>query len=111
MPNNHLVPRASLLGGVLASREDKAAGTHLASLQTGALLQRAEAAIQRDLAMGKVSDIADVAEHALGEGGRVAGCLAAEIEKRPFAAQGLSQLAEQGFRDIARAQRHLGEGW
>lgn len=97
-----------LLGGV-AAREKRAAGRQLASMQTGALLARAQDQTRCDLTLSRMSDIGIAVRSALAEGDMIAGDLAARIERNPIAANALSGIAEDGIRALRAEVQRLAE--
>lgn len=102
--------RSPLLGGVLASREDRAAGQALATIQTGAFLERASDEARRQLALGRISDIGAVTRHALDEGDAIVGDLVSRAEGNPLAAKALGGIAEEGVRALRSELRRLADG-
>lgn len=102
--------RSSLLGGVLASREDRATGQALATIQTGAFLERASDEARRQLALGRMSDIGTATRHALDEGDAIVSDLVSRAESNPLAAKALGGIAEEGMHALRREVRKLGDG-
>ncbi len=102
--------RSSLLGGVLASREDRAMGQALATIQTGAFLERASDEARRQVALGRMSDIGAATRHALDEGDAIVADLINRAEGNPLAAKALGGIAEEGVRGLRSELRRLADG-
>jgi hypothetical protein len=94
--------RRQLRGDVLATREERQAAKLINAIDSELLVRRATDIARRDLANGRMSDIGTLTDHALSEGGHIAGRLAAEAENHPHAIQTLSELAEAGIRGLRR---------
>jgi hypothetical protein len=105
--SDYLPATRSLFGGVLASREDKAAGKHLAKIQTGAFLERAHDEGRRNLTLARMSDLGMATRHALEEGDEIVSDLAGRIDNQPFGATALSGIAEDGINALRHELRRL----
>jgi hypothetical protein len=92
-----------------ARRTDGALGKQLATIQTGAFLERAEDEARRSLALAKMSDIGTATRHALEEGDGIAQDLLSRVQDNPFAAKALIPIAEDGARGLRRQLRRLSE--
>lgn len=110
MSNLISAPR-SLFGGVLASREDKAAGKALSTVRTGAFLERAEDEAQLQLTLAKMHDIGEATHHAFEEGDLIVADLVSRTERNPYAAKALEGLAEEGIYGLRRKLRRLSGGF
>jgi hypothetical protein len=86
-----------------------ATGKQLATIQTGAFLERAEDEAQRNLTLAKMSDIGTATRHALEEGEGIAADLMSRVQDNPFAAKALIPIAEDGARGLRRQLRRLSE--
>lgn len=109
MSSNLPVPR-SLFGGVLASREDKAAGKALSAVQTGAFLERAQDEALRNLVVAKMTDVRLATHHALEEADEIVRDVVRRIQNNEFGAQAFAELGEEGFRALKHELRRLTEG-
>jgi hypothetical protein len=105
--SDYLPAPLSLFGGALASREDKAAGKHLATIQSGAFLERAQDEARRNLTMARMTDLGMATRHAMGEGSEIVGELASRVENDPFGAKALSGIAEDGINGLRHELRRL----
>jgi hypothetical protein len=105
--SDYLPARRSLFGGVLASREDKAAGKQLATIQSGAFLERAQDEARRNLTLARMTDLGMATRHALEEGDEIVSDLAGRIENQPFGAKALSGIAEDGINGLRHELRRL----
>jgi hypothetical protein len=110
MPANLQTRRSSLLGGVLASREDRATGQALATIQAGAFLERTSDEARCHLVVGRMADIGRATHHALDEGDAIVADLVSRAEGNPFAAKALSGIAEEGVRSLRNELRRLADG-
>jgi chloramphenicol 3-O-phosphotransferase len=107
---SNLVPsRRSLALGRLGA--DRATGNALATIQTGAFLERAENEAQRSLALARMSDIGAATHHALDEGDAIIRDLIARAESNPLGANALGGIAEDGIRGVRRELHRLSEGF
>lgn len=102
--------RSSLLGGVLASREDRATGQALATIQTGAFLERASDEARCHLTLGRMADIGRATHHALNEGDAIVADFVSRAEGNPLAAKALGGIAEEGVRALRGELRQLADG-
>lgn len=109
MSSNNLPARRSSLLGSLGA--DRATGKALATIQTGAFLERADDEARRTLTLAKMSDIGTATRHALEEGDGIVGDLMSRVENNPFAAKALGGIAEDGIRGLRRELRRLSEGY
>lgn len=89
---------------------DRATGNALATIKTGAMLERAEDEAGRTLALARMSDIGAATHHALDEGDGIVRDLVARVESNPLGANALGGIAEDGIRGLRRELRHLTEG-
>jgi hypothetical protein len=105
--SDFLPANRSRFGGVLATREDKAAGKHLATIQCGAFLERAQDEARRNLTLARMTDLGMATRHAMDEGGEIIGDLASRIESDPFGAKALSGIAEDGINGLRHELRRL----
>ena len=105
--SDYLPTPRSLFGGALASREDKAAGKHLATIQSGAFVERAQDEARRNLTMARMTDLGMATRHAMGEGSEIVGELASRVENDPFSAKALSGIAEDGINGLRHELRRL----
>ncbi|HEX3691961.1 MAG TPA: hypothetical protein VHU13_01350 [Solirubrobacteraceae bacterium] len=108
MSSNLPVRRSSLFG---ALSSDRATGKALATVQTGAFLERAEDEARRNLSIAKISDIGMATRHALAEGDEIVHDLAGRLQGNEFGAVALGGIAEDGVRGVRRELRRLSEGW
>lgn len=106
MPSNNLPARRSMLGSLST---DRATGKQLATIQTGAFLERAQDEALRNLVVAKLSDIGLTTRHALEEGDEIAHDLARRIQNDAFGAQALAGLGEEGIRALRHQLRRLTE--
>jgi hypothetical protein len=104
---SNLIPARRSSFGALST--DRAAGKQLATIQTGAFLERTEDEAQRNLTLAKMSDIGTATRHALEEGEGIAADLMSRIQDNPFAAKALIPIAEDGARGLRRQLRRLSE--
>jgi len=104
---SNLPARRSLLG---ALSTDRAVGKQLASIQTGAFLERAEDETRRQLVESRMSDIGMATRHAFNEGDDIVADLVSRIERNPHSANALMGLAEDGVHGLRRELRRLSEG-
>lgn len=104
--SNNLPVRRSLTGGILASREDKAAGKALSTVRTGAFLERAQDEARCDLTMARMSDFGMATRHAMGEGCEIIDDLARRVESNPLA-QAVQGIAEDGVNGLRYELRRL----
>ena len=88
---------------------DRATGSALADLRTGAFLERAEDEAQRSLTLARMSDIGVATHHALGEGDEIVRDLAGRLDATPLGANALSGIAEDGIRGVRHQLRRLTE--
>lgn len=106
--NRELSPRPQ--PGVLATiREERAVARRIRTLQGQAIERRAEDALRRGLATGRMNDMGVATRYALGEGEAIADELAERIEKTPWAAKALGGIAEDGIRGLRHELRRLTE--
>jgi hypothetical protein len=105
--SDYLPAPYSLFGGAIASRKDKAAGKHLATIQSGAFLERAQDETRRNLTLARMTDLGMATRHALEEGDEIVSDLAACIENQPFGAKALSGIAEDGINGLRHELRRL----
>jgi hypothetical protein len=105
---NHLAIRGS---SALTRRGlDRATGNALATLQTDALLERAEDETRLRLSLARMTDDGMATRHALDEGDCIVQDLEARIDRRPFALKALAPLAEDGVHALRRELRDLTGG-
>lgn len=105
--SGNLVPaRRSMLDTL---SPDRASGRQLATIQSGAFLQRAQDEARRNLSLAKMSDIGTATRHALEEGDGIAQDLMSRVQDNPFAAKALIPIAEDGARGLRRELRRLSE--
>ncbi len=109
--SDYLPAPRSLFGGALASREDKAAGKHLATIQSGAFLQRAEDEAQLALGTAKMHDVSVATHHAFSEGEGMVNDFRSRVGEDPFLAKALAPFLERGLRGVGRQLDRLDEGW
>jgi hypothetical protein len=102
--NNLPARRSSLLGSLST---DRATGKHLATIQTGAFLERAQDEARRNLSLGRMADLGMATRYAMDEGGEIIGDLAGRIENDPFGAKALSGIAEDGINGLRHELRRL----
>jgi len=88
---------------------DRATGTALADLHTGAFLERAEDETQRSLTIARMSDIGVATHHALSEGDEIVRDLAGRLDANPLGANALGGIAEDGIRGVRHQLRRLTE--
>lgn len=105
--SDYLPAPRSLFGGALASREDKAASKHLATIQSGAFLERAQDEARRNLTLARITDLGMATRHALSEGDEIVSDLASRIDNQPFGAKALSGIAEDGINGLRHELRRL----
>jgi hypothetical protein len=89
---------------------DRTAGNALTTIQTGALLERAEDEAHRTLTLARMSDFGAATHHALDEGDGIVRDLVARVEANPLGANALEGIAEDGIRGLRRELRDLTEG-
>jgi hypothetical protein len=102
--------RRSRFGGVLATREDKAAGKHLATIHSDAFLERARDEALRNLVLAKMGDVGMATHHALEEGDEIVRDVVRRVQNNEFGAQALVGLGEEGVRALKHELRRLTEG-
>jgi len=110
MSSSNLPARRSLAGGILASREDKAAGKALSTVQAHAFLERAQDEALRNLVAAKMTDVRIVTHHALEECDEIVRDVVRRIQNNEFGAQAFAELGEEGVRALRHEQRRLTEG-
>lgn len=108
--SSNLPARRSLVGGLLASREDKAAGKNLAAIQSGAFLERAQDEARRSLTLARMSDFGLATHHALDEADQIVRDVVRRSQANEFGAQAFAELGEEGFRALKHELRRLTEG-
>jgi hypothetical protein len=90
---------------------DRATGNAVATIQSGAFLERAGDEAQRQLVLARMGDIGAATRYALEEGDGIVGDLMSRVETNPFAAKALGGIAEDGVRGLRRELRRLSEGF
>lgn len=75
-----------------------------------AVARRAEDAMRRELASGRMKDIASLTKDALECGGEIGDVLADEAQARPFFARELADIATTGLRGLRSELRDYVEG-
>lgn len=105
---SNIVPRRS---SILARRGlDRAIGNTLATIQTSALIERAEDEAQLSLTLGRTSGIGMATHHALDVGDDIVRDLAGRLDANPLGANALGGIAEDGIRGVRHQLRRLTEG-
>jgi chloramphenicol 3-O-phosphotransferase len=108
MPSNNLPARRSSLFGSLST--DRATGKQLATIQTGAFLERAQDEALRNLVVAKMADIGLATHHALEEGDEIVRDVVRRLQQNEFGGQALASLGEEGIRALKAELRRLTEG-
>lgn len=98
------------LGALAIVREERAVARRIRALQGQAIERRAEDALRRDLASGRMKDIKSLTADALEAGGEIADVLADEVQTRPFFARELADIASTGARGLKAELRGYVEG-
>jgi chloramphenicol 3-O-phosphotransferase len=89
---------------------DRATGKQLATIQTGAFLERAQDEALRSLVVAKMSDIGLATHHALEEGDEIVRDVVRRLQSNEFGGQALASLGEEGIRALKHELRRLTEG-
>jgi hypothetical protein len=96
--------------GVLATKEERAVARRIGALQGKAIERRAEDALRRELASGRIKDIRSLTKDALEAGGEIADVLVEEVQARPFFGRELADIASTGARGLKSELRGYVEG-
>lgn len=91
-------------------REERAVARRIGNLQGVAIERRAEDAVRRGLASGRMKDIESLTKDALEAGGEIADVLAEEAQAHPFFARELADIASTGARGLKAELRGYVEG-
>lgn len=103
---SNLIPARRSSFGALSA--DRAAGKQLATVQTGAFIERAEDEALRNLVMAKMSDLGMATRHGLDEADAIIHDLASRIQNNEgFGAQVLVGISEEGALALKRELRRL----
>jgi hypothetical protein len=86
--------------GVLATKEERAIARRIGALQGKAIERRAEDALRRELASGRIKDITSLTKDAVEAGGEIADVLVEEVQARPFFGRELADIARAGARGL-----------
>lgn len=108
MPSNNLPARRSSFLSSLNS--DRVTGKQLATIQTGAFLERAQDEALRTLVIAKMSDIGIATHHAVEEGDEIVRDVVRRLQSNEFGGQALAGLGEEGIRALKHELRRLTEG-
>lgn len=107
MSSNNLPARRSMFSSLST---DRATGKQLATIQTGAFLERAQDEALRNLVIGKLGDIGLATHHALEEGDEIVRDVIRRLQSNEFGGQALASLGEEGIRALKHELRRLTEG-
>jgi hypothetical protein len=97
-------------GALATIREERAVARRIRTLEGQAIERRAEDALRRELASGRMKDIKSLTKDALESGGEIADVLAEEAQARPFFARELADIASTGARGLKVELRGYVEG-
>jgi hypothetical protein len=92
-------------GALATIREERAVARRIRALEGQAIERRAEDALRRELASGRMKDIKSLTKDALEAGGEIADVLADEVQARPFFARELADIASTGARGLKAGLR------
>jgi hypothetical protein len=107
--SNNLPARRSSLFGSLST--DRATGKQLATIQTGAFMERAQDEALRNLVMAKMSDFSMATRHGMDEAEAIIRDLARRMQNSDgFGDQILVGLSEEGALALKRELRRLSGG-
>jgi hypothetical protein len=105
---SNIVPAGRSIFGSLST--DRATGKQLATIQTGAFLERGQDEALRNLVVAKMSDVRIATHHALEEGDEIVRDVVRRIQNNEFGAQAFTELGEEGIRALKHELRRLTEG-
>jgi hypothetical protein len=99
-----LIPRSSR-PALIATRQERAAIRRVGDIQGEGLVRRTQDAVERELAKGRISDIADVGHHAVNEMLALEHDFKAAAGASPFESQllrGITEDTGMGIRYVVR---------
>lgn len=97
-------------GALATIRKERSIARRVGNIQGVAIERRAEDALRRELASGRMKDIKSLTEDALEAGGEIADVLAEEAQAHPFFARELADIASTGARGLKAELRGYVEG-
>jgi hypothetical protein len=97
--------------GLFAALRGDTPAKEVAVVQEAAFIERAHDAARRDLAHLRMNDVAGLAHAGIDHAGDVADHVVARIERNPYAAHAVSQIAESAVSGLAgELRRYIVEG-
>ena len=94
------LPVPARLEALARIKEERGLIKQAKALRRQAMEVRAEDAARREIAAARMRDIRDLTQDALQGAGEIAGCLAYEVQARPFFVRELEEIARTGAQGL-----------